>query len=499
MGNMSAGAALGTIGLTMASFASVNGVNLVWASIIAFAVSIPQIIVYTIMGRKISRTGGDYVWITRTLGGFLGSSLSFMGYTLETLAYLALIVLSGVFAIGAVGVAMGNSSFLGISLPSFIPGSAPTSQFLIGAGIFALLILVNAVKPKAGYKIVTGCILLGVVGILVSIGTLLGAGHQGVVNYINGLGAVDYSNKTITYNSLTSSYTGSSFNLGATISMLPFFAIFVYPWINAGPAVGSELKGKSTQRWNVPVAAIVVVVLITAAFGAMYYVAGQPFVNAALSNGALVYNYSFNFWTLAMGVTSSTPLQFFIGLSWVLWNVGILAYGVIVISRYLLAQAFDRFLPSPVAHVSPRFGSPVVAQGIVLAITVALVGITAFFYGSLQALFAAVIAAMIYFAFIGVTAAVHGVRNEKGGTKTALLVCGALTTVVFAYICYQFLAAPSIWGTSAMVGGIPGYWYAYAYVAGSFIVGAVIYLISRSYHAKKGIDLSLAFKEIPPE
>jgi hypothetical protein len=50
-----------------------------------------------------------------------------------------------------------------------------------------------------------------------------------------------------------------------------------------------------------------------------------------------------------------------------------------------------------------------------------------------------------------------------------------------------------------MVGGIPGYWYAYAYVAGSFIVGAVIYLISRSYHAKKGIDLSLAFKEIPPE
>ncbi len=305
MGNMSAGAALGApIGITLASFASVNGVNLVWASIIAFALSIPQIIVYTIMGRKISRTGGDYVWITRTLGGFLGSSLSFMGYTLETLAYLALIVLSAVFAIGSVGVMMGNSSFLGISLPSFIPGADPTSQFLIGAGIFGLLILVNALRPKAGYKIVTGCILLGVLGILVSIGTMLAAGHQGVVNYVNGLNAVDFSNKTITYNSLTSSYTGSSFDFAATISMLPFFAIFVFPWINAGPAVGSELKGRNTQRWNVPFAAILVVILITASFGVMYYVGGLPFTNAALSNGALVYDYSFNFWTLAMGVSA---------------------------------------------------------------------------------------------------------------------------------------------------------------------------------------------------
>ncbi len=128
---------------------------------------------------------------------------------------------------------------------------------------------------------------------------------------------------------------------------------------------------------------------------------------------------------------------------------------MIVISSYLLAQAFDRFLPSPIAYVSPRFGSPVVAQGIVLAITVALVGATAFSYGSLQALFAAVIAAMIYFAFIGVTAAVHGARNEKGGTRTLLLVCGALTAVVFAYICYQFLAAPAIWGTGAIVAGYP--------------------------------------------
>ena len=235
MGNMSAGAALATIGFTMTAVPSVSGVNLVWGSIIAFLLSVPQIVIYTIMGRKNSRTGGDYVWVTRTLGGFLGSSLSFMGYTAETFGYLALITLSAVFAIGSVGLAMGNSGFLGLALPGDIPGSDAGSQFLVGAGIFALLVGVNMVKPKAGFKIVTTCIILGVLAILVSIGTLLAAGHQGVVSYVNGLKLMDSSNNPMTYDSIANSYAGSTFDLGATISILPFFAIVVYPWITRAP------------------------------------------------------------------------------------------------------------------------------------------------------------------------------------------------------------------------------------------------------------------------
>ena len=499
MGNMSAGAALATIGFTMASLASVSGVNLVYASIIAFALSVPQIVVYSLMGSRIKRTGGDYVWITRSLGGAFGGSLSFMGYVLETQVYFALIVLSMVFAIGSVGYALGNSSFLALSLPGDIAGSAPAEQFAVGAGIFAILILANMARPKIGYKIVTVTIIIGIVGILTAIATLLSAGHGGVVSYINNLGAVDYSNNPITYSSLVSSYTGSSFDLGATVSILPFFAIFVYPWINAGPAVGSELKGTGTAKWNVPLASVFVLVLLTGAFATMYYVSGLPFTNAALSNPALVFNYSFNFWTLAMGVSGNMALQLFIGLSWILWNVGILAYGVIVISRYLLAQAFDRFLPARIAYVNPRTGAPIVAQAIVLILTISLVGAVSFLYGTLQALFAGVIAAMIYFVFIGITAIIHGTRYERGGIKAALVVCGALMSVVFAYITYQFLASPQIWGTSATVNGLPGYDFAYAYVIASFVAGLLLYFGCRWYYARRGVDVTLAYKEIPPE
>jgi len=70
---------------------------------------------------------------------------------------------------------------------------------------------------------------------------------------------------------------------------------------------------------------------------------------------------------------------------------------------------------------------------------------------------------------------------------------------VFLFIISQYFENPTVWGTGVTVGGVPGYWLAYAYVAGSFIVGAVIYALSKRSHAKKGIDISLAYKEIPPE
>ena len=217
----------------MLALPSVSGVNLVYASLIAFLLSVPQIVVYSLIGSRIKRTGGDYVWITRTFGGAFGGPLSFMGYVMETQAYFALIVLAMVSAIGSVALSMGNTSPLANDLA--VPGQAPLEQFAVGATIFIAIILVNMAKPKLGYRIVSVTIVLGVVGIVVGMANLLAAGHEGVMSFVNGLNAVDASNRSITYQSIASSYTGPTFDLGPTVSILPFFAIFVYPWLNAGP------------------------------------------------------------------------------------------------------------------------------------------------------------------------------------------------------------------------------------------------------------------------
>jgi amino acid transporter len=482
LSNMSGGAALGVIGFTTILLTSMSGVNLVYGSIMAWLLSIPEIIVYTMMTTRVSRTGGDYVWVSRVYGGLFGGPLSFMGYTLETMAYMALIALAAVAAIGSVGLNLGYSNPILLGLA--VPGNLPVPQFLIAGLVFVVLIAINVFKPKLGFKVVAIAVVVAILATFVGIFSLLAAGTAGVQTWFSSLGP----GTNTTYTAVAASYTGPTFDFNATIFMLPFYAIFIYPWLNAGPAVASEIKGKGALRYNVFISSFVTLIVVTAAFAAMYYAGGFNFVNGALGNANLVYNYSFNFWTLAMGV-SSTPVAWFIGLGWILWNVAIIAYAIIVLSRYLFAQSFDRFLPEKISHVSPKYGSPTVAFLINLIGTIVLIGLASFFYGTLTSLYGAVVASMIYFFFIGIAAVLYALKNEKGRSKGILAVAGGLMAIVFLYITAQFLVYAAIWGGNPI---------AYGWVVCSFIAGLIIYVVSKSYHAKRGIDITLAYKELPP-
>jgi len=492
--NMSIGGFLGGLSINLFAvsliFPTLAGVNLVWASIFGFLLSVPQLVLYTMMSRRFPRTGGDYIWVSRNLGGFAGSVLSFVGYTLETGAYLALIAIFAVNAIGSVGLSLGNGQFFGIAVPSSVPGANSLLQFVIGAVLFAVLIGVNILKPRFGYRLVSILTLVGIATLFLAIGVLFAAGTPGITNFVNSLGMKEANGQAFTYQSISSSYLGPSLNLGATIFVMPVLFAFIYPWLNAAPAVASEIKGKSALRWNVPISALVALVLTTSALAALYAVAGQAFVNAAIANPVATFDYNLNFWTLAMGVANSSALALVMGIGWIAWNVSILGYGIIVLSRYLLAQSFDRFLPARVSYVSPRFGSPVIAHTIDLALTVALIGLAAYFFEGSVSLLGAITASMIYFAFVGLAAVMHAVRKEKGRPKILLILAGVGNIVIFSGVAYQYLANSGTWGLNNLT---------YTFIALSFVAGIVIYLGSKAYHRRRGIDISLAYKEIPPE
>ena len=518
LSNMSIGALLGVIGISgllpmFFAGQDVTGVNLLDLCLIAFVLSVPQIVIYTVMTRRYPRAGGDYVFVSRNLGGPIGSVASFMGYTCETTAYLALIALSTVFAIGAVGLFFSPTSsfYTGLATPQgAYPGApaAPGTQFIIGALLFIVLIGINIVRPKAGYRLVSILTILGIIALFLAIGTLLSAGPTGVQNYINGVSGnglfTNSSNPSQTFaNMVAGSHTGgpggtSGFNFGNTIFLLPLIAAFVFPWLNAGPAVAGEIKGKSALRWNVPISAVLAFAFLTGSVATMYWAAGQPFINAAYSTPAYVYGMpvGFNFWTLAMGVSGNSAVAAFIGLGWILANLGVMAYGLIVISRYLLAQSFDRFLPSRISNVNPRFGSPVLAFGISLVVSVILVGIAAYNYttSSLGAgtnpLFGAILASMIYFIIVGLSALIHAIKKEVGYMKAVLGLAGLLNMGVFGFLSYQFLSNQAVWAINSIT---------VSFILGSIVLGAIAFGASYYYNKRRGVDITLAYKEIPPE
>jgi amino acid transporter len=191
-----------------------------------------------------------------------------------------------------------------------------------------------------------------------------------------------------------------------------------------------------------------------------------------------------------MGVTNVPAVAWVVGFGWIIWNIAVLAYGIIIFSRYVFAQAFDRFLPARLAYVSPKYGSPLIAHAIDLVLTIVFVGLAAFLYGPLSSLFGVVLSAVIYFAFVGLAAVIYALRNEKGTSKMTLVVSGILMALVYAFLSYEFLSAPGVWGGNTL---------AYVYIVVSFVAGLAIYGISKMYYKKQGIDIGLAFKEIPPE
>ena len=196
-----------------------------------------------------------------------------------------------------------------------------------------------------------------------------------------------------------------------------------------------------------------------------------------------------------MGVSNNFYLSLLIGLGWVLLTFGVIVFGIITISRYLLAQSFDRFLPTQLSYVSPRYRSPVLARVPDLVITVSLIGLASYYYGNLASLYGKVLASIIYFAFVGLAAVIYSVRSGmKQEHRLLLMVCGVLQVAVFIYLSYGFITfngpSGSIYGANYL---------AYGYIIATFVAGAAIYFVSKWRNSEKGIKLSLAFREIPPE
>ncbi len=468
--DMSMGVALAVLGYTMMLLPSIEGVNLIVSSIIAFALSIPQIIVYTILVTKMPRAGGDYIWLSRAFGGAIGGSLA-LAFVVESLAYFALVSLS------ASPTLYSSLLAIGVNIP-FLTSTLGT--ILVGVASFAAIVLINIFKPRYGFRLITALTLVSLAALIAAIIIYITAGRTNLVNAVNSLLPSGYN-----YQSIAGSYNGSTFNLFNTIMMIPFFAIFIYPWIQAGPSISSEIRGKGALKLNVVLASVITFILLTMAIASMYYGLSYPFVTAALSNSNV--NYAINFWTVAIAAAHNPIVSWLLIIGSFTWEIAVLAYGVVVVARYIMAMGLDRYLPEVMSYVSPRLHSPIAAHIMDLAITTVLIIAAAYFYGTFTALYGAVVAAMIYYLAVGAAAVKHGLRS---GHKL-LIIAGALTAIVFAFITYQFLEYPSIWG---------GNWLAYGVEIATFIAGLGIYAVMRRHYSKKeGIDISLAYKEIPPE
>ncbi len=485
LGNLSAGEALFE---SISPYVEKGGV--LWlASVLAFVLAIPQIIVYTLMTLKIRRTGGDYVWITRNIHGGLGSILA-LSYLIQSAAFFAIIAFFSASSVNAVLCVIGklnnNPSLLYLASHIFVnPYCSPTlDQRLIFYGIsavfFGIVIALNIRKASWGYKLVTGLGMFSILTLVLGIAVIA-------------INASDFSAKIIPFASAfnipttTTSkvFFPSDFSIFATLALLPLFALYTYPWINAGPAVSAEFRNaEKVAKLNIIIASLITFLLVTGAFLEMDLVAGYNFNISAYPT------FIYNFWTVAIALAGNPALQWIIGLGVILWNFYTLSYGVVMFSRYVFALSFDRVLPEKFSEVN-KYGSPVYAHLLDLTITLILLLVPVLSVSAASSLYGTTILGAVYL-FFGVSAgAIYGFTHKE----RVLQIAGTFAAGYLAYLAYEAATNP-IFGftTSSGVNMIT-----LTFVVSAYTFAIVVYLASWYKHKKEGIDVSNAFKEIPPE
>jgi amino acid transporter len=486
------------------------GGDLVWASVIcgvAMAIVSFGMITWSIV---LPRSGGVYVFGSRILPPWLAFTLS-VGDLAAPLFYAAIAAfwmlklgLSPAFAmIGYVSGwswAASVSAFIVQPWPLFILGSLILilSSWLIASGMKIFLLI---------HKIVFVVCLLGS---LLLIAVLMSGSHADFVAQFNKImgpviGVADPYNAIIASGKANGwSTEGAGWKSTVLVSNIPFLAMIgaAYSF-----AIGGEIKSVAKAQTYGMLGAVVVTTLLWV-------------VTIMLANDVIGYEFlgtaTYNIWVPGKGVlttptdptvtlmagilTGSGLMTLILSMGLVLWMwmwlPGIQSYAV----RAMVAWSFDRVAPAPLGSISPTRHTPVVAIGFALIISVICLALFVFTERFSQVIvliecqvlaWTAVLLAGVFFPYarrhIYEKSPIVGIRLFGLPLMTVACGLGFLASLFYLVSLYfDDIAAGHAWWQMQIVLGI-------------FVVAAIFFFVMKYYRASQGIDINLAFKEIPIE
>ncbi len=480
------------------------GASPFWVTVICAVACIFPVLLYSMFTSVMPRSGGDYVFVSRTLHPWAGFAANFniTAWYLLVIAYFAYLLtpfgLSSAFT--TIGVAANSSTFTDLATDINTKGW----QFAIGAAALIGVAVLMSLSLRTALRIFKWMFAFSLLGVAISVLLLLFNGRDDFVQAVGAFGG-DYDK--VIADARAAGFEGSAnFDLGNTLLALPLaFASFGYAIVTAyaGGEIRSPKSGNRTAMLlSLGIAAVIVAILMALATRTF----GNDFLGSAtyLGNaGAEGYPFDsppFFFFFVSM-LTSSTPLIVLISLSFIVAFLVALPATFLIATRNLFAWSFDRLVPQRLSDVNERTHSPVIANGVVLLVTLSYLALIVFAGGDfLDLLFTAGLAELLTFmvvaiagiAFPSMRRALYDASPIKRSIAgiPALTVVGILALIVYAFFFYS-LATTDALGANASVG-----------IRATVIIAAIsllIYPIAVLVNRSRGVNLQLAFRELPPE
>ncbi len=465
---------------------------------------------FGLLSAAIPRIGGDYTINSRVLppwmalGGNIGSFMGglfgvpIFGYFMATFALSpALAVIGGV-----------TGSHTVTTWSTYFAADHKTTVFITTLAVVAIMSLLSYFGTRLVLKVCTWLVLIAAAGFFIDLLILLFTSHDAFVRDVNKVAGPGAYAKTVAAGDKSLYPSVGGYSTHNTIGAV-YYALTITVYVYWGAYLSAEFKGggqrkrQLTAMWTAGIGNALILLIAIAIF--MSTVGYNFFVSAfsgnftapgssGIGNAGYVYFSSL--------VAHNNVLVTLLALAFLGWFLPACYTQAAMCQRALMTWSFDGLLPRRLAAVSPTRHTPAPAIVVTALLSVPLAVWICYSSNFFQYFAIAAVSAYPSLVLVGITATLikrrrpdlykgSGAEWRVGGIEM-LPVVGVLCSIVGA----AAIALLFIFHTEV---GLKYTTETAIYLVAMFVLGAVWWYIARSMRRNQGIDLSLAYKEIPPE
>lgn len=495
----------GVIVVFISALASFAQADLTWPIIVGFVLLLPMTVVYGQLSAAMPRSGGDYIFVGRILHPALGAAVGFG--LLILLAYgagFSATFLGSVLlptALQAFGSAFGNSAITNASAAV----STNTGLFWTSLPVILFAGLIGLLGVRA---LSLGQVICVVIGTIAAVPWIIALWIHDQASFVAAFNAA--ANQPNAYNAvIQAAHAGgwaTGVTLGGTFAVLPWAISLYFGYTYIVYPAGEVKSAGRTVLLSTVISLFVFGLIFLAAWLGLIHLVGLDFAQASgwlgqtdAAKAAKISNVPLTPNGFAFLMMSDPVSKILLGLLGI-WTVALELMGVLIVSRMLFALSFDRLLPSVITYVSPKSNSPVVAVAVamVLMFLALLAGIytgfsTAFRNGFLIFFVVEILSSIAAILMPWLKPELYAAAPKPFGAKwfglPPITVAGVLALIVWVVLFIQSATSPS-----------QAYdWVSVTTLAIAAFGGLILYGISTVNLRRRGTDLSLALRELPPE
>lgn len=490
-------------------FALFPGGNYLLGLLMVIPLALAVSYAFGLLTQMIPRSGGDYMLVSRVLHPAVGLISSFC-MTLAGLfsnAFFGIAFVTIGLGPGLVGVGLVADSHTLVDWGTTIQ-STNGWKFGLGAAMMVGAGLILAAGWRWSMRLqnilfwmVTGSV---IVAVIIALFTSRGSFVHNFNDFARPLTGHDNAyNGVIAAAHKAGVNTDPGFSFKNTIPIMGFFATFsIFSYWST--FVGGEVRQASTMRManNMAAAGVIGILVVAVCAAIFFHTFGTPFMIAANGGGfpsQIATSPTYFFLTGAS--TGSWIVTAILTLCYVVYWPLICYVSLMQPTRMIFAYSFDGILPKGVTKVS-RNGSPYVAIMISVALSILVllwaINASSFF----QILVYATLIQLIAMGLVGLSGvmvakrrpALYSASTTKrsflGVPVVAIAGAGAMAVTVLLWVLY-FSYKPQF--------GLTDVGRMFIIFGGAVALAAIYYVVAKLVRRGQGVDIDLAYAEIPPE